>query len=85
MQLTWVAVKPGMLLQVVIGLTNATITGGVYAMAAWLPPLYLQVHLTFPGCSIVSKALHVKTWVCLPHALQTREADQSVHDPPWTY
>ena len=29
--------------QVLIGLTNATITGGVYAMAAWLPPLYLQV------------------------------------------
>ena len=28
--------------QVLIGLTNATIQGGVYAMAAWLPPLYLQ-------------------------------------------
>jgi hypothetical protein len=29
--------------QVVIGLTNATITGGVFAMAAWLPPAYVQV------------------------------------------
>lgn len=29
--------------QVLIGLTNATITGGVFAMAAWLPPMYVQV------------------------------------------
>ena len=42
-----------MLRQVVIGLTNATITGGVYAMAAWLPPLYLQVHPPLPCCLIL--------------------------------
>lgn len=29
--------------QILIGLTNATITGGVFAMAAWLPPMYVQV------------------------------------------
>lgn len=31
--------------QVIIGLTNATIVGGVFAMAAWLPQKYVQVHL----------------------------------------
>ena len=29
--------------QVIIGLTNATIVGGVFAMAAWLPQKYVQV------------------------------------------
>ncbi len=35
--------------QVVIGLTNATIVGGVFAMAAWLPQKYVQVTTLFPS------------------------------------
>lgn len=34
--------------QVVIGLTNATIVGGVFAMAAWLPQKYVQASLPPP-------------------------------------
>ena len=28
--------------QGIIGMTTATITGGTYCMAAWLPPAYVQ-------------------------------------------
>ncbi len=31
-----------LLSQGVIGMTTATITGGAYCMAAWLPPAYVQ-------------------------------------------
>jgi hypothetical protein len=32
--------------QVVLGITNATIVGGVYQLASWLPATYIQVPLT---------------------------------------
>ena len=31
-----------LLSQGIVGMTTATITGGAYCMAAWLPPAYLQ-------------------------------------------
>lgn len=34
-----------LLAQVVLGITNATIVGGVYQLASWLPATYIQVSL----------------------------------------
>lgn len=34
-----------LLSQGVIGMTTATITGGAYCMAAWLPPAYVQARI----------------------------------------
>ena len=55
--------------QFVIGITNATITGGVYNMAGWLPTRYIQVRLyldpgfllkTTPSVSLVTVVVQLR-------------------------
>ena len=42
--------------QAILGLTNATITGGIMAMASWLPPPYVQVPCPALPCAWLCQA-----------------------------
>jgi len=50
-----------LLSQGIVGMTTATITGGVFVMSAWLPPAYVQVKnltaaIRSAACSMVATA-----------------------------
>lgn len=44
--------------QIVMNITNATIVGGVYELASWLPPVYLQVCASLSSSPKVSSSFH---------------------------
>lgn len=54
--------------QAILGVTNATITGGIMAMASWLPTPYVQVrcmlvvgfHSSY--CHHMAAAMHLVLW-----------------------